>query len=91
MKDILQVIADVFQLDVFVQSSTQNSAAMGAAYRAQYALLKENNPSYPSFNQIFSKTVTLELSAAPNKNRKEHYNEMVSAYKIVESKLKAES
>ena len=37
-KQILQVIADIFQLDVYVNQSTANSAAMGAAYRAFYSL-----------------------------------------------------
>ena len=88
-KDILQVIADVFQLNVFIQSSTQNSAAMGAAYRALYGVLKSQNSNCQSFHDVFEQTVTLELACTPDKNRAQHYQQMALAFKETENKLKA--
>ncbi|CAI8008481.1 Xylulose kinase, partial [Geodia barretti] len=36
---ILQIIADIFNADVYVQEETANSASLGAAYRAKHALM----------------------------------------------------
>ena len=88
-KDILQVIADVFQLNVYIQSSNQNSAAMGAAYRALYGVLKSQNPKCKSFHDVFEKTVTLDLACTPDTTKAEHYRKMTLAFKAIEQKLKA--
>ena len=88
-KDILQVIADVFQLNVYIQSSTQNSAAMGAAYRALYGVLKSQNSNCKSFHDVFEKAVTLDLACSPDTSRANHYQQMTVAFKEIEGKLKA--
>ena len=36
-ESILQILSDVFNAPVFTQEETQNSAALGAAFRARYA------------------------------------------------------
>ena len=82
-KEILRVIADVFQLDVYVNESTANSAAMGAAYRAYYSGV---NPGEP-YDKICEKAVKLTLAAKFDPSLAEHYRKMVVAYTDIEMKL----
>jgi len=82
-KQILQVIADVFQLDVYVNQSTANSAAMGAAYRAFYSSEPRDQP----YDKIIQSAVKLELSAKFNPELAAHYQKLTEAFIKVESDL----
>lgn len=80
---ILRIIADVFQLDVYVNESTANSAAMGAAYRAFYSSQQQSEP----YDKIIGKTVKLRLAAKCNPDLAKHYQKMVNAYAIAEKQV----
>ena len=84
-KPILQVVADVFQLPVHVNTKTQNSAAMGAAYRALYCAGDRSK----SYNDTVGEAVKLDLAAAPNANVKTHYDKLVRVYSDIEDELKS--
>ena len=78
------MIANCFQLDVYIQKNTQNSAAIGAAYRACFEVLKKEKES---FNNYFSETVKLELICKPDKSLSSYYNTLATAYRNVEKYL----
>ena len=82
-QEILGVIADVFQLDVYVNESTANSAAMGAAYRAFYSSKEQSQP----YDEVIGNKVKLSLAAKFNPDLAEHYQKMVNAYVVAEKQL----
>lgn len=38
---LLQIIADIFNTDVYILEGTANSASLGGAYRAKHSLMPE--------------------------------------------------
>ncbi|XP_055337409.1 xylulose kinase-like [Paramacrobiotus metropolitanus] len=80
---LLQVIANVFQADVYTQSMT-NSAAYGAAYRAAHGLRGGN------FYQMIKNSTGFPpstLAVKYNKNCKEIYDKMVARYGTILQKI----
>uniref|UniRef100_A0A8C4WT08 Xylulose kinase n=1 Tax=Eptatretus burgeri TaxID=7764 RepID=A0A8C4WT08_EPTBU len=60
--DILQVLADVFEVPVYTLETT-NSACLGAAYQAKFGLLFAEGMSFPD---VVSTAAPHKLSARPN-------------------------
>ncbi|HAO98534.1 MAG TPA: hypothetical protein DCQ83_00660, partial [Fibrobacteres bacterium] len=74
-REILQVMADVFGVPVLRQE-TSNSAALGAAIRAQHVLLKEN-----SFEDLSRPHLKTTFTLTPNLEAHRVYGEFAATYK----------
>jgi len=86
-EEIVQIIADVFDMEVYNQPSTEHSAAMGAAYRA----LAGAEKSEKSFHEITKNSADLVKIASPNKTRTAHYKRQLSLYEAAEKRILSES
>lgn len=84
---ILQVVADVFNANVFTQPAA-NSAAMGGAYRSLYLSKGSENQS---FSDMMAPLVdNAKLVASPNKDAAATYGPMMMRYKYLEKKVMEE-
>jgi len=79
---ILQVIADVFNANVYTQSAA-NSAAMGGAYRALH-LAKGGDKTSPFSEMIAPVAGEARLVARPNKDAASTYNPLIERFKHLE-------
>eukprot|EP00092_Neocalanus_flemingeri_P014859 GFUD01016044.1.p1 GENE.GFUD01016044.1~~GFUD01016044.1.p1 ORF type:complete len:541 (+),score=138.72 GFUD01016044.1:243-1865(+) len=79
---ILQVIADVFNANVYTQSAA-NSAAMGGAYRALH--LAKGGDKTCSFSEMIAPVAeAARLVARPNKDAVSTYNPLIERFKHLE-------
>merc|ERR1712130_636405 len=86
---ILQVVADVFNANVYTQSAA-NSAAMGGAYRALY--LAQGGTQVGPFSQVTASVAdSAELKASPSKDASAVYAPMLERFKKLEASLVEES
>uniref|UniRef100_UPI00359024EB xylulose kinase isoform X4 n=1 Tax=Myxine glutinosa TaxID=7769 RepID=UPI00359024EB len=85
--DILQVLADVFDVPVYTLETT-NSACLGAAYQARFGLLSGEGMS---FHDIVSTAAPHKLSAKPNPAAVQTYNAMLERFCALEEKVVEES
>ena len=87
-RSILQIIADVFQADVFT-INVKDSASVGAGIRGYIGYLKERNPdlSTEAFFDERTNEDSLRKVASPNHELKKIYDEMISKYSKIESSL----
>jgi len=86
---ILQVVADVFNANVYTQSAA-NSAAMGGAYRAVY--LAQGGTQVGPFSQVTGSVAdSAELKASPSKDASAVYGPMLERFKKLEASLVEES
>ncbi|ELT90820.1 hypothetical protein CAPTEDRAFT_218878 [Capitella teleta] len=77
---ILQVLADVFNTDVYVQD-VANSACLGCAYRAKHGLLGD-----VSFADVVKNAPEFTCAATPQVNAKQVYDPLVGVYRQLEEK-----
>lgn len=87
-RSILQIIADVFQADVFT-INVKDSASVGAGIRGYIGYLKERNPdlSTETFFDERTNDDSLRKVASPNHEVKKIYDEMILKYSKIESSL----
>merc|ERR1719481_1518160 len=84
-KEILQVVADVFNANVYIQNDA-NSAALGGAYRACHIYQgAEQTKDFGSFVSAFMEEKV--LVASPNKDSKEIYSNLGERYIKLEEKV----
>lgn len=85
---ILQIIADIFQADVFT-INVKDSASVGAGIRGYIGYLKRENPnlSNETFFDERTNEETLRNVASPNHELKKIYDEMILKYSKIESNL----
>ncbi|KAG9509395.1 Serine/threonine-protein kinase NLK [Fragariocoptes setiger] len=85
---ILQVIADIFNAPVYTQDRP-NSACLGSAYLAKYALMLENNPGAISFATMVkeARNDSLKLMAEPAKSADTIYGPLLERYRMLERQL----
>lgn len=81
-KSIIQVLADVFDLPVYVLD-VANSACLGSALRAKHALLGEDF----CYQDMFTKPLGIHLSATPAKDAAEVYGPMLARYRILQERV----
>ena len=81
---ILQLIADVFNTQVFVVESTSNSACLGAAIRSLYAAETELTVTYP---ELVERAVKCSFAAKPRSDVVMIYKEMLERYRRLEEIL----
>ncbi|XP_055928953.1 xylulose kinase-like isoform X1 [Argiope bruennichi] len=81
-KSLIQVLADVFNLPVFILDFA-NSACLGSALRAKHALLGEDF----CFQNMFNKPLGIQLSATPAKDADEVYGPMLARYRILQERV----
>merc|ERR1712203_1223067 len=82
---ILQVVADVFNANVYTQSAA-NSAAMGGAYRAVY--LAQGGAQVGPFSQVTASVAeSAEMKASPSKDASAVYGPMLERFKKLEASL----
>ncbi|CAG5090570.1 Oidioi.mRNA.OKI2018_I69.PAR.g12651.t1.cds [Oikopleura dioica] len=75
-RELVQIISDIFQADIFHQPETEHSAAVGAAYRAYHST---RNPPQ-SYEEATAKIGELEKLASPINSKAEYYNSLVKLY-----------
>ncbi|XP_068081833.1 xylulose kinase isoform X2 [Anabrus simplex] len=73
---ILQVLADVFNVPVYTQE-VSNSAALGSAYQAKFALIREST----TFKDMTAHLPSPTLVCSPYKDAQAVYNPMVARYR----------
>jgi len=80
---IVQVIADVFGVNVYV-AETANSASLGAAYRAFHGWLSHKNNKFISFEEATSKAAAHKQIAQPSLEANAVYTRVLERYKQLE-------
>jgi len=85
-KNILQVIADVFNMNVYSMAAP-NSAALGGAYRAKYCFAhQQDNKQDLTFSQMTENVSdSATLVAAPNKDASTVYGPLIERFKSLEN------
>ncbi|KFM74579.1 Xylulose kinase, partial [Stegodyphus mimosarum] len=81
-KSLIQVLADVFNMPVYVLE-IPNSACLGSALRAKHGLLGEDFP----FQNMFAEPLGLHLSCSPAKDAAQVYGPMLTRYRMLQEKL----
>lgn len=81
-QSLLQVVSDVFNSPVYIQTSA-NSASLGAAYMAKFAL----SGNTVQFEKMFLTTEDFKLAAEPARDAEEIYKPMVTRYRKLEASL----
>jgi len=87
-KAILQVIADVFGVEVYT-AARPNSASLGAAYRALHGWRCVDEGKFVSFAEIMESAPSFILAASPDMEAHEVYNSMLKRYAALEVKVMA--
>jgi len=82
---ILQVISDVFGVPVFT-GSQNNSASLGAAYKAAHGKACHQAGHFVSFRDVVG-TTSFKKSAVPNLGNHTLYKKLSVRYKILEEKV----
>ncbi|XP_035210948.1 xylulose kinase-like [Stegodyphus dumicola] len=80
-KSLIQVLADVFNMPVYVLEFA-NSACLGAALRAKHGLLGD----FP-FQNMFVEPLGLHLSCSPAKDAAQVYGPMLTRFRMIQGKL----
>merc|ERR1712198_239910 len=85
-KNILQVIADVFNMNVYSMAAP-NSAALGGAYRAKYCSAHhQDNKKDLTFSQMTENVSdSATLVASPNKDASTVYGPLIERFKSLEN------
>ena len=85
---ILQIIADIFQADVFT-INVKDSASVGAGIRGYIGYLKTKDPKFSTETFFNERTndETLKKVASPNFEVKKIYDELLLKYSKIESNL----
>lgn len=81
--DILQVVANVFNCNVFILKETANSASLGAAYIAKYALVTDGS----RFSSTVSGAPAYSLAVSPDPAIHQVYLPLIERYAVLESRL----
>jgi xylulokinase len=84
--EILQIIADVFGLEVYVEHQP-DAASFGAALRAVQALRSEEHGSFVPFEQACSGAFHRVLAAKPDLQAHRAYTDMLPLYEEAERLL----
>jgi len=85
-QSILQIIADVFNTNVFTMSAP-NSAALGGAYRAKYVSMKKSGET-TSFSSVMETVAdTAKMVASPNKDAAKIYAPLLERYRKLEQEI----
>jgi xylulokinase len=82
---LMQILADVFNCDVYVAPENQNSAAIGAACRAFYGTVKTKGSNY--FDVVSKKLAKLQLVAQASEKSKLYTQELTSTYRSLEKQV----
>lgn len=83
---ILQVIADVFGVDVYT-ADKPNSASLGAAYRALHGAACARKGEFIPFAEALSGEPAMTVAARPNGEAHAVYNGMLERYARLEKRL----
>jgi len=83
-KILMQVLADVFDCDVYIAPENQNSAAIGAACRAFYAVVRTETSNY--FDVVSKKLPKLQVVAKSGERKKFYGPELTDKYRELEQK-----
>lgn len=88
-KSILQVISDVFNAPVYVQTESE-AALFGAAYRAKYCLYKNETAEPMTYYDYIVQYIPdhLRLTCEPSKDSDSIYSPMLSRYREMVEALK---
>uniref|UniRef100_T1GE88 Xylulose kinase n=1 Tax=Megaselia scalaris TaxID=36166 RepID=T1GE88_MEGSC len=88
-KSILQVISDVFNAPVYVQTESE-AALFGAAYRAKYCVYKSENSEAMSYYDYIVQYIPdhLKLVCEPSKDSDSIYTPMLKRYREMVESLK---
>lgn len=88
-KSILQVISDVFNAPVYVQTESE-AALFGAAYRAKYCVYKAENSEAMSYYDYIVQYIPdhLKLVCEPSKDSDSIYTPMLKRYREMVESLK---
>ncbi|XP_074641993.1 xylulose kinase-like [Tubulanus polymorphus] len=78
---VLQVLADVFNMPVFVQN-VRNSAALGCAFRAKHGVL-----GIEKFEDIFKFDTDYSCAAEPDTSVTQIYSDLAERYRKLEAKI----
>jgi xylulokinase len=84
-KTLMQILADVFDCDVYIAPENQNSAAVGAACRAFYGAVKTSGSDY--FEVVSKKLVPLQVIAKASQRSKLYTQELTDKYKELEQQV----
>ena len=88
---ILQIIADVFNTPVYTQPETQNSAALGAAFRARHVI--QGGEEVLSFAESIKKEKPSDDSTEdqncvqPHKDANSVYRPLLERFKVLEDAI----
>ncbi|MDA7916123.1 xylulose kinase [Verrucomicrobia bacterium] len=85
---ILQVIADVFGVEVFT-AARPNSASLGAAYRALHGWRCVDEGKFVPFAEIMDAAPSFNLASSPDMEAFAVYTEMLNRYADLEAKVMA--
>ncbi|KAH9479446.1 Xylulose kinase [Psilocybe cubensis] len=83
---IRQLLADIFDMDVYV-SATKEAAASGGALLAKYAWWKRSHPEGTFEDMTAGEAMGLQCVANPNKEISAVYNDLVSVYDACEAQV----
>ena len=83
---ILQVIADVFGVDVHV-AAQKDSAALGAAYRARHGWQCEQQKRFVPYAEAMAKAPPFRKAATPERNAHGTYNRLADRYQRLEQQV----
>ena len=80
---LFQIIADVFNTDVYISTETANSASLGAAYIAKRVAMGGN----VSFQEAVRGGPCYQLANSPRPGAKEIYEPLLARYAELEKTL----
>lgn len=86
-RSILQILADVFNADVFTQD-TANSSCLGSAYRAAHGLALKESGTFIPFNEFMAnRRPNFTLLCRPRVEAAQLYDSMAARYATLESSI----
>ena len=87
-KAILQILSDVFNLEVYALSETSNSACLGGIYRAKHALMGDGKET---FRKTVESVPPYQHMCSPIPENHKVYSELLPRYEKLESYLLQQS
>jgi sugar (pentulose or hexulose) kinase len=83
-------MSDILGVNVYT-ADLENSAALGAAYRAYHGLICRESGRFINFADAVTDAPGFELAARPDKSLQPVYEEMLARYENLEKRLIVQS
>jgi len=77
---LIQVLADIFGVPVYVLEDISNSASLGGCYRGYYGISKSTKSFSKTLDSLGSVEQKLTLGAKPNLGAHQIYNQLITSF-----------